>query len=147
MILAPFMLAVLAKSSAIMAFTSLSRSFHGFSLPITIPYELPEPLIILRPTTVNENLISGMLRAMLSICLITMAVCSCEVAGGKVISDMMVPRSSFGTKPFGVVFMAHIKATVNKTIPKPAIHFLRARNPTDLLYLVVMASNDALNAA
>src|SRR5258705_12453213 len=90
--------------------------------------------------------ISGMVPAIFSSLRTTESVRSSEAAGGKLMSAVSTPRSSPGTKLFGVVFESQIKTAIKKTIAASGIHFLRDKKLTDLLYLFVTAEKAALKS-
>src|SRR5258705_2926744 len=90
--------------------------------------------------------ISGMVPAIFSSLRTTETVRSSEAAGGKLISTVSTPRSSPGTKLFGVVFESQIKTPIKDASTTSGTHFLRDKKPTDLLYLFVTAEKAVLKA-
>src|SRR5258705_7952492 len=91
-------------------------------------------------------LIYGTVCEIFSICRTIESVRSNEAAGGKLISTESTPRSSSGTKLFGVVFDSQIKAAIKRAIAESGIHFLPDKKPTDFLYLLVTAVKAVLKA-
>ena len=72
----------------------------------------------------------------LSTLFIASIVLSCEAPGGIVIAPMIVPVSSLGTIPVGVVCIKNIINTIEPvTIPKES-HFFWMKKSTCFLYFV-----------
>ena len=67
----------------------------------------------LYPEIIVRLSIAGSEASRLSICINTCSVRSCDVPGGRSTTAIMVPVSSFGTSPVGVIF---IKKS-NKAMP------------------------------
>ncbi|MNE61645.1 hypothetical protein D3C80_1568730 [compost metagenome] len=68
------------------------------------------------------------------------------VPGGSVKSAIMIPLSSFGINPEGVDWNNKIVIPENTNKATTVIHFLLAKKPSDLTYLLFILSKPVLKA-
>jgi hypothetical protein len=97
---------------------------------MTIAYELPEPAIMLIPDIRNTLLTCGIVREILSTLLAIIVERSSEDAGERLILTKIVPISSSGTKPDGVVFIRRKSPPLNSTTAHITIHFFEDKSVT-----------------
>ena len=66
--------------------------------------------------------------------------------GGSVTSANMIPRSSLGINPEGVIWKRTTVIPENTKRATTTIHFLRVKNPNDLTYFLFILSKFVLKA-
>ena len=79
-----------------------------------------------------RSLMAGMEPAMESMVSITFLVRSMEVPGGMLTAAMMVPVSSSGTMPEGVMFISHTSMAMHTAVMPSEIHLWCTNHPVSL---------------
>ena len=94
----------------------------------------------LKPEITVRDSTAGSAATRLSTRFSTSIARSCEVPGGSVTTPIIVPVSSLGTIPVGVIFMKTISRTTEAVTIPADNHFFWMKKSTCFLYFFTMLS-------